>query len=118
MSGGERATPEVSLFFSVLTCRTSNHPRGRLKPSNFKLPQRSSYPRGQTTRHMAAHLPKERVEASYNSRSNIIDYELTNYEMADAQAAFDRASEMLAKMQLALDAVNSKYTMEIDVVVR
>ena len=44
---------------------------------------------------MTAHLPKERVEASYNSRSNIIDYELTNYEMADAQALDIRSVEQI-----------------------
>ena len=61
---------------------------------------------------MAAALPRERVE-SY--RSNIIDYVIANYDIADAEQAYREGQEKLRDIQLALDAVNSGDTMEIDV---
>ena len=61
---------------------------------------------------MAAALPRERVE-SY--RSNIIDYVIANYDIADAEQAYREGQEKLRDIQLALDAVNSCETMEIDV---
>ena len=79
------------------------------------IPQLSN--RKETLRQMAAHLPKERVEDSnrYGSRMAFIDYELTNYDAADAGAAYNRTSETLAKLQLALDTVNTTETMDIEV---
>ena len=80
------------------------------------IPQLSN--RKETLRQMAAHLPKERVEDShyrYGSRTAFIDYEVTNYDAADAKAAYDRTAETLAKLQLALDAVNTTETMDIEV---
>ena len=61
---------------------------------------------------MAAALPRERVE-SY--RSNIIDYVIANYDIADAEQAYHEGQEELRAIQLALDAANSSDTMEIDV---
>ena len=48
------------------------------------IPQLSR--RKETLRQMAAHLPKERVDDSYGrlgSRTSFIDYEITNYDIAD-----------------------------------
>ena len=62
---------------------------------------------------MAAHLPKERVpDMGY---SNIIDYEVINYEREAAEKAFNEAADLLSRMQLALDEVNSTVRMEVDV---
>lgn len=80
------------------------------------IPQLSN--RKETLRRMAAHLPKERVEDShyrYGSRTSFIDYEVTNYAAADAKAAYDRTADILAKLQLALDTVNTTETMDIEV---
>ena len=66
---------------------------------------------------MAAHLPKERVEDSYSrlgSRTAFIDYEITNYEIADVKAMYEKTAETLSKLQLALDTVNTTETMDID----
>lgn len=64
----------------------------------------------------AARLPRERVKG-YASQSNIIDYEVANYDVADAKAAYERLSDRLSALQLALDTVNHRETMEIDVTV-
>lgn len=80
------------------------------------IPQLSS--RKEALRQMAAHLPKERVEDSYSrlgSRSAFIDYEITNYEIADVKAMYEKTAETLSKLQLALDTVNTTETMDIEV---
>lgn len=80
------------------------------------IPQLSN--RKETLRQMAAHLPKERVDDSryrYGSRTSFIDYEVANYDRADARAAYNHTAETLAKLQLALDAVNTTKTMDIGV---
>ena len=67
---------------------------------------------------MAAHLPKERVDDSnyrFGSRTSFVDYEVTNYDAIDAKAAYDRTADTLAKLQLALDTVNTTETMDIEV---
>ena len=80
------------------------------------IPQLSN--RKETLRKMAAHLPKERVEDSnyrFGSRTSFVDYEVTNYDAIDARAAYDRTADTLAKLQLALDTVNTTETMDIEV---
>ena len=80
------------------------------------IPQLSN--RKETLRQMAAHLPKERVEDSnyrFGSRTSFVDYEVTNYDAIDARAAYDRTADTQAKLQLALDTVNTTETMDIEV---
>ena len=80
------------------------------------IPQLSN--RKETLRQMAAHLPKERVADShyrFGNRTSFIDYEVTNYDTAAAKAAYSQAAETLAKLQLALDTVNTTETMDIEV---
>ena len=80
------------------------------------IPQLSN--RKETLRQMAAHLPKERVDDSnyrFGSRTSFVDYEVTNYDAIDAKAAYDRTADTLAKLQLALDTVNTTETMDIEV---
>ena len=62
----------------------------------------------------AARLPRERVQG-YASQSNIIDYTVANYQIADAEAEYDRVSDRLSRLQLALDRVNHTEKMEIDI---
>lgn len=59
---------------------------------------------------MKERLPKERVEEQYGRQSNIIDYSYTNYDIAAVEADHEKASEELARAQLALDAVNQRET--------
>ena len=65
-------------------------------------------------RRMAGRLPKQRV-VSLMSRSNIIDYEITNYDLEAAKEAYQEVADRLAAIQLALDAVNTSEAMEIAV---
>ena len=62
---------------------------------------------------MAAALPRERA-MSYGS--NIIDYEIANYNIAGAEQMYRSEQERLRKLQTALDRANSGETMEIDIV--
>ena len=62
----------------------------------------------------AARLPRERV-MGYGAQSNIIDYTIANYKIEDAEAEYDRISDRLSKLQLALDKVNHSEKMEIDI---
>lgn len=61
---------------------------------------------------MAAVLPKMRID---HLRSNIIDYQIANYDIEEVETAYVAAQDELAKLQLALDAVNNSETMEIDI---
>jgi len=60
---------------------------------------------------MAACLPKTR-EAAYGA--GVIDYRYANYDVDRAAADHAQVSDLLAEAQTALDAANSKETMEID----
>ena len=62
---------------------------------------------------MASALPRERV-ASYG-RSNIIDYVVANYDIAEAEKCYNEMHDELVSLQLALDKANTTETMEIDV---
>lgn len=60
---------------------------------------------------MMSVLPKRRNEREYK---NIIDYIYTNYDVEQVKADFDRVSDTLARVQTALDLVNSTETMEVE----
>lgn len=74
------------------------------------LPQ--LYDRVGRLREMTEALPRERV-ASY--RSKIVEYKIANYDVKEVESEYDRARRELNALQLALDAVNSSETIEIDV---
>lgn len=60
---------------------------------------------------MMSVLPKRRNDREYK---NIIDYIYANYDIAQVKADYDKTSETLAKVQTALDLVNSTETMEVE----
>ena len=64
--------------------------------------------------YMSTRLPRERVSSRYVS-GNIIDYAITNYDKKEVEEKYKEVSELLSKMQLALDTINTSETMEIDV---
>ena len=72
------------------------------------LPQLSN--RVSKLKSMAAALPRERV-VSYGS--NIIDYEIANYDIAEAERAYHSEQEKLRNLQIALDRANSGETIGI-----
>lgn len=61
---------------------------------------------------MRNRLPKHRTTSC---GAGIIDYCYTNYDIHDAEAEYIKVSDKLAAAQLALDAINSTETMEIDI---
>ena len=68
--------------------------------------------RKEKLREMRAKLPKERIEEQYGRQSNIIDYAYTNYDLAEVEADYAKATDELTHAQLALDAVNQRETFE------
>ena len=60
---------------------------------------------------MKEKLPKTR-EQTYG-KSNIVDYRYINYDSDEAANAYEKAAELLACAQMALDAVNNTETLEI-----
>ena len=57
-------------------------------------------------------LPKRRCTSG--SYSNIIDYTYANYDVEQAKADYAKAGEELARLQTALDLVNSTVTLEVE----
>ena len=57
-----------------------------------------------------ADMPRKK---RYNSRSNLIEYEYTNYDPEQVRAYYQAAKDLLNQAQLALDALNQSETMEI-----
>lgn len=62
---------------------------------------------------MKERLPKTRISPRIGS--NVIEYEYANYDIAAVKKDYDDISDSLAKLQLALDKVNTTETMEIDI---
>ena len=63
---------------------------------------------------MKSKLPKERVEEQYGRQSNIIDYTYTNYDLAAVEADYEKAADELSRAQLALDAVNQREIIPVE----
>ena len=57
-------------------------------------------------------LPKRRCQSAHYN--NIIDYTYANYDVAQAKADYEEANNTLAKLQTALDLVNSTVKMEVE----
>ena len=75
------------------------------------IPQLSERKRKLTD--MSSYLPKERVTNGYQS-TKIIEYTYTNYDLERVAEDLAEATDLLAKAQLALDAVNNRGTITID----
>ena len=63
---------------------------------------------------MKSKLPKERVEEQYGRQSNIIDYTYTNYDLAAVEADYEKVIDELSRAQLALDAVNQREIIPVE----
>lgn len=63
---------------------------------------------------MSSRMPRDRVNGRFSS-PNYIDYELTNYDVEEAEKLFEKTSSKLALYQTQLDQVNINSTIEIDI---
>ena len=61
---------------------------------------------------MKNRLPKERVKNLVRS-SSVIEYDYTNYDIEDAEKAFNKTNDLITKFQLALNEVNATKTLEV-----
>ncbi len=62
---------------------------------------------------MASRLPRERMAAYGRGSSSIIEYSYANFDIAQAQADYEKVSEELARLQTALDVVNNTEQLEL-----
>ena len=62
---------------------------------------------------MSKKLPKKRVDPTYRS-GNLVEYTYVNYDIDQARAMLSDVNDELGRLQLALDEVNARETMEID----
>ena len=65
---------------------------------------------------MLVYIPQltKRVEEQYGRQSNIIDYTYTNYDLAAVEADYEKAVDELSRAQLALDAVNQREIIPVE----
>lgn len=70
--------------------------------------------RVETYKRMRQTAPKKRARTMGSGTSAIIDYKYANYDIRDADKAYDKYSLMLDDFQLALDKVNTTVQFEID----
>lgn len=70
--------------------------------------------RVETYKRMRQMAPKKRARTMGSGTSAIIDYKYANYDIRDADKAYDKYSLMLDDFQLALDKVNTTVQFEID----
>lgn len=64
---------------------------------------------------MSSRLPKERKSVSGYGANAVIDYLYANYDVSKAAKDYSAVSELLSRVQTALDIVNNTETMEIDI---
>lgn len=62
---------------------------------------------------MSSFLPKERVSNGYQA-TKIIEYRYTNYDLERAAGDLAKISDELARAQTALDVVNNREQLELD----
>ena len=62
---------------------------------------------------MSKMLPRQRKDRDYSS-SNNIEYVYANFDIAEARQELERVSELYAQAQTALDIVNNRDTLEVD----
>lgn len=77
------------------------------------MPQLSR--RREKLRTMKSILPKAREENRFGKASNIIDYRYANYDIAAVEKDYNEVSDLLAKLQTALDTVNNTVTFDIEI---
>lgn len=62
---------------------------------------------------MCNRQPKARKRPAYGEKTNYIEYEYANYDIAEARSMYASVSDELAFLQLGLDKVNTTEEMDI-----
>lgn len=70
--------------------------------------------RKQTLDTMRKRLPKERQAVPF-TRTNIIEYQYTNYDIEKVAADYNKLCEEITEIQLALDTCNQTKTFNLDI---
>ena len=68
-----------------------------------------------TLSRMKDRLPKQRRQDAYGSRAMHIEYDIANYDNKEAAKEYEKVSERISSLQLALDLVNASETFEADI---
>ena len=63
---------------------------------------------------MRKNLPKEREDNSYRVRNAVPEYRYINYDLALIKREYERVSDMILQMQMALDKYNQTVEFEVD----
>ena len=77
------------------------------------LPQLSK--RIATLRQMSSRMSKMRAPSTFGGKTGIIDYTYVNYDLIKVKKDYQELIALQAKIQTALDVVNSTEKMEIDI---
>ncbi len=66
---------------------------------------------------MRKQLPKERSDSQryVSNRSNVPEYKYINYDLDLVKTEYERISEEIMEMQIALDKYNQTYEFEVDI---
>ena len=60
-------------------------------------------------------LPKMREQGTYSRNNSIVEYRYLNYNVGEVEKEYEGVSENLAKLQTALDIINTTCYMEIEI---
>ena len=63
---------------------------------------------------MRKNLPKEKEDNSYRIRNTVPEYRYINYDLALIKREYERVSDMILQMQMALDKYNQTVEFEVD----
>ena len=63
--------------------------------------------------YMRKKLPREREESGYGKNNNLVEYRYANYDIAQAEADYQKTVDELSAAQNALDQVNATVEFEV-----
>ncbi len=70
--------------------------------------------RQRTLDEMRKALPKQRVESGYGAKTIKPEYRYINYDLEEVRRDYERVSERITQMQLALDKYNQTFEFEVE----
>lgn len=64
---------------------------------------------------MRKQLPKSRVNVAFYGKTTAMEYQYVNYDLEKVKEDFEKISEEIVTMQIALDRYNQTYEFEVDI---